>query len=75
MRHFVRLFGQGLVVIIARRFRVEREIELVFLAELKPGAAQSIIADLRRRVAFGEVRSMGGELIGDDADFDIVAIR
>ena len=35
MRHFVCLFRQGLVVEIAGGFRVQREVELVFPAELE----------------------------------------
>ena len=55
MGHFVGLFRQGLVVEIARGIGVEREVELVLPAELEAGAAQRIIAQLRRRVALGEI--------------------
>ena len=75
MRHFVRLFGQSLVVIVARGFGVQGQVELVFPTELKPGAGQRIIADLRGWVAFGQVRGMGRELVGNHADFDIITIR
>ena len=51
MRHLVRFLGQGLVVEVPRGFRVQgSEIELVFPAELEPGAAQSASS---RRCAAG----------------------
>ena len=67
--------GQGLVMIFERGFGVERQVELVAPAEIEAGAAQRIVAELRRRVALGEVGGVGGELVGDDADFDVVAVR
>ena len=75
MRGFMGVFRQGLVVEIARGFWVEGEVELIFPAEFEPRARQRIVADLRGRVAFGEVGGMGRELIGNHADFDIFAVR
>ena len=46
---------QRLVVILLRRVRVQREVELVAPAELEAGAAQRIVADLGRRVPLGEI--------------------
>ena len=62
MRHLVRLLGQGLVMERARRFRIEREVELVLPAEFEAGARQRIVADLRRRMALGKIGGVGGDL-------------
>jgi hypothetical protein len=58
-------------------FGVEAEVELVFPAEFESrgrgrrrGGVRAFIG-----VAFGEVGGVGGELVGDDADFDVVARR
>ena len=74
MRHLVRLLGQRLVVVAARGVGVEREVELVDPAELEAGAGERVVAQLRRRVALGEVGGVRGDLIGDDALFDVVAV-
>jgi len=67
--------GERLVVILLGGVGVEREVELVAPAEFEAGAAERIIAKLRCGVALGEIGRVGGELVGDDADLDIVAIR
>ncbi len=75
MRHLVRLLGQRLVVVVARGVGVEREVELVDPAELEAGAGERVVAQLRRRVALGEVGGVGGDLVGDDAVLDVVRGR
>ena len=72
--HFLRLLGQRFVVIIPRRVRVQGQVELVLPAELKAGLGQGVVADLRRRVAFGQVGGVGGDLVGDDAFLHILAV-
>jgi hypothetical protein len=67
VRDLGRLLGQGLVVEFARLVRVEAEVELVVPAELEARLGQRVVADLRARVALGEVGGVGGELVGDDA--------
>src|ERR1035441_9398355 len=42
MRHFVRLLGQRLVVILARGLRIEPEVELVLPAEVEARAREQI---------------------------------
>ena len=54
-------FGRKrLVVILLRRFGIEREDELVAPAELEAGLRQRIVPLLRRRVALGQVSRVGG---------------
>ncbi len=47
MGDLVGVLRQGLVVVGARRIRVEAEVELVLPAEVEPGAAQGVVAQLR----------------------------
>ena len=56
-------------------FRIERQVELVFPAELVAGFAQCIVANLCSRMAFGEIGGMGGNLVCDDAYTHIFFIR
>ena len=74
MRHLVRVLGQRLVVIGARRVGVERQVELVLPAELEARARQGVIAQLRRRMPLAEVGGVGGDLVGDDAGLHVVAV-
>jgi len=53
VRHLVRLLGQRLVVVAARRVGVEREVELVLPAEVEARVGNRVVAQLRRRVALG----------------------
>ena len=53
---------------------VEAEVELVFPAEFEAGLAEGVVAVLGAGVAFGEVGGVGGEFVGDDADFDVVLV-
>ncbi len=74
MRDLVRLLGQRLVVEVARGFGVEREVELVLPAELEAGARQRVVAGSGGRVPLGEIGGVGGDLVGDDAGLDVVAV-
>ena len=69
------ILRQCLVVIEAGGDRVETQVELVFPAKFEAGFAQSVVAVLRTGVTLREIRSVGSELVGDDADFDIVLVR
>ncbi len=75
MRAEVRGFGaflrEGFVVELAGGHGVEAEVELIFPAELEAGFAQGVVAVLGAGVAFGEVGGVGGDLVGDDAVFDV----
>ena len=75
MRDFVRFLGQGLVVIITRSLRIEREIKLILPPEIKTRAADRVVAHLRRRVALGEVRRMRREFIGDDVKVGVITYK
>ena len=57
LRSFLR---QRFVVELARRLRVEREVELIFPPELEARFANRVVAVLRAGVAFGEVGGVGG---------------
>ena len=48
---------------------------MVFPAELEAGFAEGVVAVLGTGVAFGEVGGVGGEFVGDDADFDVVLAK
>ena len=66
--------GEGLVVVLLGGFGVEAEVELVAPAELEPGAAERVVVEPGGGVALGEVGGVGGELVGDDPDLDVVAV-
>jgi hypothetical protein len=53
---------------------IEAEVELVVPAEFEARLGQRVIADLRAGVALGEVGGVGGQLVGDDADLDVVLV-
>jgi hypothetical protein len=75
MRDLVGVLGQRLVVVGAGRVGVEGQVELVLPAEVEAGAGEGVVAQLRGRVALGEVGGMGRDLVGDDARLDVVAVR
>ena len=68
LRRIVRQRG---IVVRAGRLRIERKVELVFPTEFKPGLRQGVVPGLRAGMAFGEVRRMRGNLIGDDTDLHV----
>jgi hypothetical protein len=53
MRELVPFLGQGLVVIGPCPLRVEREVELVFLAELEARLGQGLVPEVGPRVTLG----------------------
>src|SRR5947208_1809295 len=66
---------QGFVVEAFCGVRIEAEVELVGPAEVEAGAAERIVAELGGGVALAEIGGVGGDLVGDDADLDVVTIR
>ncbi|MPM54526.1 hypothetical protein SDC9_101304 [bioreactor metagenome] len=54
--------------------RVEAEVELVFPAELEACFGERVVADLRARVALGQIGGVRGELVGDDAFLDVLLV-
>ena len=75
MRDLVGLLGQRLVVEFPRRVGIEPEVELIFPTELEPRAADRVIAQPRRRMAFRQIGGMGGDPIRDHTGLHVVAIR
>src|SRR5690606_17138769 len=65
---------EGLVVVFAGAFGVEGEVELVFPTEFEAGFAEGVVAVLGGGMARGEVGDVGGDLVGDDAGADVVAV-
>src|SRR5579883_880811 len=74
VRRLVRVLGQGLVVELLRGRRIERQVELVDPAELEARLGERIVAQPRRGMALGEIGGVGGDLVGDHADLDVVAV-
>ena len=75
MRQLGAFLRQGFVMELARGVRVEAQVELVFPAELEAGLAERIVALAGGGVALGQVRGVGGDLVGDDAVFDVLLVR
>src|SRR2546426_6436714 len=69
------LRGQGLVVELARRLRIEREVELVLPAELEARLRERVVPLACARMALREIRGVGGDLIGDDAVLHVLLVR
>jgi hypothetical protein len=65
---------QRRVVVLARGLRIERKVELVLPAELEARLAERVVAVRAPGVALGEVGGVRGDLVGDDALLDVVAI-
>ncbi len=72
----------GLGTVLRQRFivkglcfvRIEREIKLIFPAKFEAGFADGVVAFLGRGMPFPEVGGVGGDLVGDDAFADVVAV-
>ena len=75
MRDLVGFLRQRLVVEALCGVRIEAEVELVGPAEVEPRTGERVVAQLRGGVALGEIAGVGGDLVGDDADLDVVTIR
>jgi len=74
VRGFCAVGGKSFVVEFLRLVRIERQVELVVPAELEARLGECVVALLRARMAFGEVCGVRGDLVGDDALADVVAI-
>ena len=51
------------------------EVELVLPAKLEARLGQRVVARLRAGMPLGQIRGVGGDLVGDDALLDVVAVR
>src|SRR5690606_38649283 len=69
-----RFLGQRLVVEGTRGVRVQAQVELVLPAELEARLGQGVVADLRAGVTLGQVRGVGGDLVGDDAGLHVILV-
>ena len=56
-------------------FGVKSEVKLVFPAEFESGFRQSVVAVLSSGMALGEVGGVSGELVRDNALFDVLFVR
>ena len=75
MRGLGGFLRQGLVVVFLGALGIEGQGELVGPAEFETGLGERVVADLRGGMALGEVGSVGGDLVGDDAFTDVVLVR
>src|SRR5262245_53964746 len=75
MRDLRSILRESFVVEFTGRIRIEREIELIFRSELEARLRESIMPMPRARVPLGEVGGMGGDLVSDDAVFDVLLVR
>ena len=74
MGRLCRFLRQRGVVVGGRRHRVERQVELVAPAKLKARVRKRVVARLGEGVPLGQVGRVGGNLVGDDAGFDVVPV-
>ncbi len=62
-------------MVLPSRPRVEGQVELVLPPELEAGLRQRVVPHLGAGVALGQVGGMGGDLVGDHAFLDVLAVR
>lgn len=74
MCHLARFLWQGFVVVGAGGEGVQRQVELIFPAEFKARLRHGVIADLRPRVAFRQIRRMSGNLVGNQSLLHVLFI-
>ena len=74
MGQFGALSGQSFIVEFLSRLRVKGEVELVGPAKFKARFTQGVIPDAGRRMAFGKVSGMRGDLVGNDAVLDVLLV-
>src|SRR6185503_3772779 len=72
--HLSAILRQGFIVEFAGRIRIEREVKLVFPAELKTRLREGIITQPGPRVPFREIGGMSGDLICNDSVLDVFLI-
>src|SRR5687767_15634858 len=65
---------KSFVVIFSGAIGIERQVELIVPAEFEPSFRQRVVAVLRARMSFGEIRGVGGDLVGDHAFFDVLFV-
>ena len=75
MRGLGRLGGQGLVVEFAGGVGIERQRELVVPAKLESRLRQCVITLLCAGMSLGQIGGVRGDLVGDHAVLDVLAIR
>lgn len=66
---------QSDIMISSGSVGVQREIELVFPAELEASLGESIITELRARVPLGKVCRMGRKFVCNHAFTHILTVR
>ena len=74
MRHLGAVLGQGLVVVLLRRLGVQAQVELVLPAEVETRLAQRVVTRAGTGVALGHIGGVRGDLVGDDALLDVIAV-
>ena len=67
--------GQGFVVEFARGVGIQRQRELVVPAKLEARLRQCVVALLRAGVSLGQIGGVRGDLVGDHAVLDVLAVR
>ena len=75
MRGLGAFLRQGLVVKLAGRFGIERQVELIIPPELETRFGYGVVVVLRAGMAFGQIGGVGGDLVCDDAVFDVFLVR
>src|SRR5260370_26660761 len=72
---FIVIVGQSFIVHGARRFGIKRQRELLFPVERVAGVAKGIITILSTGTMTGDVGSVRGNLVGDDAVLHVFLVR
>jgi hypothetical protein len=72
--HLCPVSRQSFVVERLCGHRVEGQCKLVSPAELKAGLAEGVVPLLGMRVALCQVSGVRGDLVGDDAGLDVIAV-
>src|SRR5437016_8396866 len=75
MRRFSAFGGKGFIMEFAGGLWIQRQVKLVLPSELEPCLRDRVVATLRAGMAFGEIGGVGGDLVRDNAVFDVFLVR
>src|ERR1044072_7213859 len=74
MRELCAFLRQRLVVVLARKLRVKREVELVFPSKLESRLRQRVILKLRAGVSLREISRVRRNLVSNNTVFNVLPV-
>src|SRR6185436_8049815 len=75
VRELSSFLRQRLVVVFARKLRIERKVELVFPSELEAGFRKRVVLKLSARMSLGKVGSVSCDLVSYHSVLHVLLVR